>query len=283
MRLKLRVLSANLLRQVGRESVREMLTRSSLRRTAMRLGLVAWRAVQPAGKGWARLVRGVFAAFKPLVLPPILIGFLAPVASMVAAALSWITLTVATDRWFSQPGHLLVLAGAAVAASCAGWRWWPNRKRPAATSSALLRGLGTGVVAIGGAFLWMHYNGDLAWSRPFVVVILTAVAVVTSLWSVTGAGRSVVTGTASGLLAGAVIWAFPQPLNGIGAVLALYGALVVETVLLTRWFPKASSRGAFDHGTGDLVGLLELPSFLTRSPLSRSGRGAIPSSGVTAT
>ncbi len=158
-----------------------------------------------------------------------------------AAALSWITLTVATDEWFSLPGHLLVLAGAGVAAACAVGRWWPNRKILSATSSALLRGLGTAVVATGGAFLWLHNKGDLAWSRPLVVVVLTAVAVVTSLWSVTGPGRSVVTGMASGLLAGIVVCAFPQPLCGVGAVLALYGALVVETVLLTWWFPRASS------------------------------------------
>jgi hypothetical protein len=227
--------------QVGGESVRDLLTRSSLRRTAMRLGLVAWRAVQPAGRGWARLVHGVFAALKPLVLPPILIGFLAPVASMVASALGWITLTVATDSWFSRPGHVLVILGALVASACAIWRWLPKREKFWPTVFAALRGLVTVGVAAGGAYLWLRYGVDLlhlTWLRPLVVVALTVVAVMTSLWSVTEPWRSAVIGMASGLFAGVVVHAFDQPLNGGGAVLALYGALVVETALLTRWFPK---------------------------------------------
>nr|WP_246292531.1 DUF3376 domain-containing protein [Lentzea indica] len=223
---------------VGKESVADLLTRSSLRRTAMRLGLVAWRAVQPVGKLWA----GAFAVLKPLVLPPILVGFLAPVPSMVAAALGWITLTVATDARFSWPGHLLVVLGAGVAAACALLRWWP-KKNVRTTVLTLLRGLFTVGVAAGGAYLWLRFGAELTWLRPLVVMALTGVAVVTSLWSVTEAWRSLAIGMASGLFAGvvvgAVIWLSSEPLNGVVAALAMYGALAVETVLLTRWFPAA--------------------------------------------
>jgi hypothetical protein len=234
---------ARVLCEVGEESVADLLTRSSLRRTAMRLGLVAWRAVQPAGNIWARAVRGACALLKPLVLPPILIGLLAPVPSMVAAALSWITLTVATNTPVSRPGHVLVALGAAVASSGAVLRWWP-RKKAGAALLAILRGLLTAGVAAGGAYLWLRFGVELSgltWFRPLVVVALTGVAVMTSLWSVTEAWRSFVIGAASGLFAGAVIFWSPQPLNGIAAALALYGALAVETFLLTRWFPKASA------------------------------------------
>ena len=237
---------ARVLCQVGEESVADLLTRTSLRRTAMRLGLVAWRAVQPAGNVWARAVRGFCALLKPLVLPPILIGLLAPVPSMVAAALSWITLTVATNAPFSRPGHVLVALGAVVASSGAVLRWWPKKKAGTALL-ALLRGLLTAGVAAAGAYLWLRFGVELnglTWLRPLVVVVLTGVAVTTSLWSVTGRLRSLVIGAASGFFAGAVIFWWPQPLGGSGATLALYGALAVETVLLTRWFPKASAEGA---------------------------------------
>lgn len=234
---------ARLLCEVGHESVADLLTRSSLRRTAMRLGLVAWRAVQPAGNAWARVVRLVCAVVKPLVLPPILVGFLAPLPSMAAAALGWITLTVATNDWFSWPGHLLVASGAVVASGCAVVRWWPKRKSLWQTTLAVLRGLLTAGVAALGVYLWLEYGagyGQVMLLRPLLVVVLTVVAVVTSLWSVTK-GRSLVIGMESGLVAGLVILPFEQPFSGGWAVLALYGALAVETVLLTYWFPEAKT------------------------------------------
>ncbi|WP_433261758.1 DUF3376 domain-containing protein [Actinosynnema sp. CS-041913] len=240
------------LAEVGAESVRDLLTRSSLRRAAMRLGLVAWRAVQPAGDGLARLVRGLFAVAKPVVLPPVLVGFLAPVASMAAAALCWIAVTVATDDGFSRPAHVLVALGSGVAVGCAVWRWWPHRRSPWATVRAVLVGVVTVAAVVAGVVGWLGFVPEgVREFRSVFVGLLTGFAVLTSLWSVAGFGlagggsrwrRVFLIGSLPALLAAVLTFGFQwvaDPLGPWPAMLVVYLALALETSLLTKRFPDA--------------------------------------------
>ncbi|MBB5957128.1 putative acylesterase/phospholipase RssA [Saccharothrix tamanrassetensis] len=241
------------LAEVGGESVRDLLTRSSLRRAAMRLGLVAWRAVQPAGDGLARLPRALSAVVKPVVLPPVLVGFLAPVASMAAAALCWIAITVATDSAFSRPAHVLVALGAGVAVGCAVWRWWPHRRDWRATVRAVLVGVVTVAAVVAGVVGWLDRVPEgVRDFRSVFVGLLTGFAVLTSLWSVAGFGlagggrrwrRVFLIGALPALLAVVLTLLFQvfvaDPLGGWPAVLVVYLALALETCLLTKRFPDA--------------------------------------------
>ncbi|MEV6645844.1 DUF3376 domain-containing protein [Amycolatopsis sp. NPDC051371] len=249
--------NAHVLGDVGDESVRMLFKHAHLRRAGLRLGLVAWRAIQPAGatKG-ARAGRTLFMMMKPLVVPPFLIGFLAPVWSAVAAAFAWSAVSIGTGRWFSPPGHYFVALGAALAGGYFCWHYLPDKDRrtPFRRVAAFAIGVFAYLVGIGLLLQDQPLPVQVApWVRAVAVGALSAAAVGVSLWGVaaigirTGRWRRIVfvvfTSLVPALVATvltAVFGVFVMdggPLGGWAAAGILYVTILGETVMLTKYFP----------------------------------------------
>jgi hypothetical protein len=114
--------------QLGAETLLGSLDQHDLQRTTMRAGLVAWRAVQPSGKGGASVVRfGFEAILKPFLFIPVLLALTAPIGSLLAGAFTWLAVAVATERMVSPPVHLLILAGMAGTLFALAWRMHAKR------------------------------------------------------------------------------------------------------------------------------------------------------------
>lgn len=240
-----------LLGDIGKESIRELFKNRFLSRTTLRLALVAWRAVQPEGDRWARLVRAGFAVTKPLVVPSLAIGFIAPVGSLVATLFAWVAVAAAGTVWFNPPAHGLLAAGAAYATGCLSWHYWrrPQIRKPwlyrlilpAFAALAVLLGLGFGVL------------DRLTWQldapvRVLVTFLASSAAAAASLWWMPVKGgprqRSFVALTAltAGLVPAAVVSALilgrvAMPATWLTATV-LYAVLALETIFLTRWYPS---------------------------------------------
>ncbi|MEV0438747.1 DUF3376 domain-containing protein [Streptomyces spectabilis] len=108
-------------RRIGEETVPELLRAHDPRRAAVRLGLLAWPALEPSGNRWkAFLGRGVMWALKPFVWLPVVLAVLAPLLAVCAGSLMWVGVAFSTQRWFSPPGHL-VLALCVAPASVVGF------------------------------------------------------------------------------------------------------------------------------------------------------------------
>ncbi|MFJ8911240.1 DUF3376 domain-containing protein [Amycolatopsis sp. NPDC102389] len=248
---------AQVLGQVGAETVRVLFKRPHLRRAGLRLGLVTWRAIQPAGtsKG-AKLGRTLFAVTKPMVVPPLLIGFLAPLWSVVAGLLAWGAVSVGTNEWFSPPGHLFLAIGIGFAGGYFCWHYLPDkggatpfRRVVAFAVGALLFLLGLGLLLRRTALPWEFDP----WERAAYVGGLSALSVLVSLWGVTAIGirsgrgrRLTFVGltvlfpalVAASLTAVASVLLWPgEPLTGWAATGILYFTIAWETVMLTRFFP----------------------------------------------
>lgn len=67
--------------------------------------------------------RMLFALAKPMVVPPLLIGFLAPLLSVAAGLLAWGAVSVTTDEWFCMPGHLFLAIGIGFAGGYCCWHY----------------------------------------------------------------------------------------------------------------------------------------------------------------
>ncbi|MCX4910692.1 patatin-like protein [Streptomyces sp. NBC_00878] len=124
----------NAFRDIGAETVPQLLRKREPRRAAVRLGLLAWSALQPSGRRWARLVRAVMIVLKPFVWLPPVFSTLAPLPTLAAAALLWLVVAYGGGAWFSPPGHGFLLGVFAVPLcalwsvtairSWRDWRWW---------------------------------------------------------------------------------------------------------------------------------------------------------------
>ena len=128
---------AHALNSVGEESVRHLLGRWGLRRTAVRLGLVGWRALQPAGGPGVLASTLLMSPFKPLAVAGLL-AWLAPVNSAVASGIACAAVVHATGELWSW-AQLLPLTTLAVAVGVALRR----RTRP----TGFWRSSGLGVLA----------------------------------------------------------------------------------------------------------------------------------------
>ena len=124
----------NAFRDIGAETVPQLLRKREPRRAAVRLGLLAWSALQPSGRRWAIPVRAVMIVLKPLVWLPPVFSTLAPLPTLAAAALLWLVVAYSGGAWFSPPGHGFLIGVFAIPLfglwcvtakrSWRHWRWW---------------------------------------------------------------------------------------------------------------------------------------------------------------
>jgi patatin-related protein len=239
---------------VGSESIRGLFKNRYLSRATLRLALVAWRAVQPAGRGWwSRIARAGFAVTKPLVIPSLVIGFLAPGKSLLATLFAWVAVAAAGEVWFSPPTHALLAGGTAYAIGSLCWHHW---RRPlngrSRLSRLLLPGLAALVALLG---LGFGYLDQVSWRldtpiRVLVTFAAASAAVAASLWWMPAAGErkqrlrsSFVarTAIAAGLVAAAVLAVVLTQVTVPAVWLTaavLYAVLALETVCLTRYYPS---------------------------------------------
>ncbi|OXM51305.1 DUF3376 domain-containing protein [Amycolatopsis alba] len=248
---------AHVLGDVGSETVRKLFKHAHLRRAGLRLGLVAWRAVQPAGKSkGARFGRTLFAVTKPMVVPPLLIGFLAPLWSAVAGLLAWAAVSVGTDSWFSMPGHLFLAIGVGFAGGYFCWHYLPDHDGTTPFRRVAAFAVGTFLFLLGLGLVLRGVESPFAlgrWQRAAFVGGFSALSVLVSLWGVTavwirtGLWRRltfvVLTALVPALLAASltalsavVLWP-GEPLTGWMAAGTLYLTIAGETLMLTRFFP----------------------------------------------
>jgi hypothetical protein len=242
---------ADLIATVGRETLRKLLGRAHVRRTATRVGLVAWRAVQPSGSGFpARLARTVFGLAKPMVLLPPLATLTSPAGAVIAALGAWLLVAAVAGTWSSPLTAPVIALGFGVTAGIAAWRATGRLGWPMAGSAALagvLLLLGGAVLAATADGLWESESaqyaailfGSLAVIVPYGWLTASRVAgwmllgVMFVLLFLAGMGLAAMSepggttyGQAGGWLSG--------PFLGL---LALYVVLSIPTVLLTWLFP----------------------------------------------
>ncbi|MGH3646217.1 MAG: DUF3376 domain-containing protein, partial [Micromonosporaceae bacterium] len=250
---------ATLIAEVGEEKLPGLLHRFHSRRTATRVGLVGWRAVQPAGTGVkAWLARRAFGVLKPLVLLPVLASIASPLASIAAAFGAWLLVAAVAHTWSSPVTQPVLAVGFAVTGAIAAWRLrrgrgWTIAGWAAGGAILVLLG-GAALVTFGGNQLWdsapLRYTamviGALAALTPFLWLTASRTAGI-KLLGLMLAGNLVV-------LAGIIaldVWGLPdvvsrmiRVLNPEGwltgpplGLLALYAVMTVPTVLLTWLFP----------------------------------------------
>jgi hypothetical protein len=113
---------------VGAESVIDLLRRSDLRQTLLRLGLVGWRALLPGGAAGVAINSALVPTVGTTLYLPLLLALVAPIASIVAGATMW----VATSAASGKTGLLEHLPTAiAVVLSCVMYSWQLSASRRA--------------------------------------------------------------------------------------------------------------------------------------------------------
>ncbi|ARZ71902.1 hypothetical protein SMD11_6326 [Streptomyces albireticuli] len=239
--------------EVGAEPVGELVRRPAPRRAALRLGLVAWRALQPSGdRPRTYVARGLMELFRPLVCLPLVLSLVAPSAALAAAVCAWFAVMAGTGVWFSYPAHLAVLVGVSLAAT--GLCLHHAAKGRRALLPGFLVPLGAGLVA---AYGWLdHQRAELGPASVFLVTALGyGGAVALALVAGVGVRRvSVVTPVLAGVGAGAV-QAAAHPLPAWAAFAVLYGVLAAGALALTFFFPQDDP----DARAPDLHDLVEAP------------------------
>ncbi|RSN07029.1 hypothetical protein DMC63_36015 [Streptomyces sp. WAC 05977] len=211
------------------------------------------RGVRP--QMFALAKRTLFALAKPMVVPPLPIGFLAPLLSVAAGLLAWGAVSVATDEWFSMPGHLFLTIGIGFAGGYFCWHYLTDKG-----GTTPFRRVAT--FALGSLLYLLLRGADLPrefgpWARSVWVGVLSASSVLVSLWGVTaisirsGRGRRLTflgltvlipALLASTLTALASVLFWPgDPLTGWAAAGILYATIAWETIMLTRYFPDPPS------------------------------------------
>ncbi|MGH8903107.1 MAG: patatin-like protein [Egibacteraceae bacterium] len=264
---------------VGREDVRTLLRRPHLRRATARLGLVAWRAVQPSGTKVApKLARFALRALEPLIYLPLLLAAVAPTGTIVGAALSWLAVAVVAGTWLSLPTHLAIALGASVAV---GVRVWRGKRPQSATAGsgggsgldhgvpepvpvwkAVSAGFGTLVVALVAARLLrglMPFPSIGAGTAATIAAVFFTVAVLTVFWWLPGQGRLprkrddigllllMAVGSAVAALLAARIAQLPwltEHMRSWRMLLLLYAPLWVQSYLLAKRFPEPPNSAA---------------------------------------
>ncbi|MEW2416030.1 hypothetical protein AB0953_20240 [Streptomyces sp. NPDC046866] len=232
------------LRAIGAEEVSDLVRQRDPRRAALRAGLLAWPALQPSGRGGARLVQGVLGVLKPLVYLPFLYAVLAPWPALAAAALMWTGIAFCTGQWSSLPGHVPVCLYAMAALAAGTGRFRPPGLRYAALAS----------LAVPPLALWLlrgHQPPDLGpgW-RSLVIGAAFALAAAGVLDA--GTDRWLLFPVAA-LVAGgwAALVQFGRPAldNGWWGALMLYAVLFWVTFVLPWLYPRAAPRPTRRPGT----------------------------------
>lgn len=246
---------ATLMAEVGDEKLPGLLHRFHSRRTATRVGLVGWRAVQPGGTGFkAGLARAAFGLFKPLVLLPALAAIASPLASIAAAFGAWLLVAAVAHTWSSPVIQPVLAAGFALTGAIAAWRLRHAKGWTIAGWAAA----GAGLVVVCGGFL-VGYGANQLWdSAPlrYTAMVVGVLVALTPFWWLSASrapgvrvlglmlggqllvlaaiiGLTVWGAGLLGVLDPAGWWSGP-PLG----LVALYAVLTVPTVLLTWLFPK---------------------------------------------
>ncbi|MQA27483.1 MAG: DUF3376 domain-containing protein, partial [Micromonosporaceae bacterium] len=255
---------------VGDETLRVLLRRWHVRRTAVRIGMVGWRAVQPAGDGiFARLARAAFGVIKPVALMPALAAVASPIGGITAGLGSWLLVAAVAGTWSNPVIQPVLAVGFALAFGIAAWRLWGASGWTAAASAAagaLFAVLGGWLlVALGLNQLW-----DSSALRYGAIVLGALAAIVPFVWLLASRGRGtrllgwmLLLLLAAGAL-GVALSTVPDlvsrlsggrpaeeiPLNGaVGwlsgptlGLLTLYAVLSIPAWLLTYFFPAAPRR-----------------------------------------
>jgi hypothetical protein len=120
------------LSRIGSEVVAELLSRSEMRRTLIRLGLVAWRCTLPAGWKGAVVQAVATLTVGALLFLPLLMCLLAPWASIVSALSAAAAVSVAAGSWLTW---LHLPMAAAICLSAGVWAW-QRTARPAGQLSS---------------------------------------------------------------------------------------------------------------------------------------------------
>lgn len=278
----------------GGESIRALLRKEHLRRTGMRLGLVAWRSLRPAAKSVTGfLLRALMAALKPVVLIPLLIGFLTPVPTLFSSIFAWCAVAVATDSWLSTPTHYFVATGSAASMGYIAWHYWTTRSGKARRWLVMssMAAAFAGLVTLGSvlrARVPVPF-GDESWTSLAALGTLSALAVLASVWGVLGRrikshrlrrfGFMVGVTMTPGLTVALTTYLItqytrwdPWPIGSWWATFVLYLTLAAETLVLTYFYPLPPKPPGDDATGADA----SIPS--SRAPAASSpGRGTRPS------
>ncbi|MCD9195008.1 DUF3376 domain-containing protein [Streptomyces albireticuli] len=226
---------------VGAQPVGELVRRPAPRRAALRLGLVAWEALQPSGgRPRTHAARGFMWFCLPFVCLPLVLSLVAPSAALASAVCAWFAVMAGTGVWFSFPAHLAVLVGASLAVTGICLHHLPKGRR--ALLPGFLVPLGAGLVA---GYGWLdHQRADLGTAGVFLVTALGyGGAVALPLLAGVGVRRvSVLTPLLVGAGAGALqdTW---HPLGAWAAFAVLYGVLAMATLALILFLPEGDPDG----------------------------------------
>ncbi len=168
-----------LLGEVGKETIVDLLRKQDLRRVSLRVGLVVWRALLPAGRGSAWFGRRVLNAIEPVLWLPVLLALAAPLATFGAGLLTAVAIAFATDHPLSVPPDLFVLVGVTLAAASGRWQRAPEKSRKPQVLVVL--GL-AGAVLVALIVVWVLENPKLTgWSWEWRLLVVTALAIAASL------------------------------------------------------------------------------------------------------
>ncbi|MDF1487341.1 DUF3376 domain-containing protein [Tessaracoccus caeni] len=178
--------------ELGAENPIHLLSRPSLRRTLLRLGLGAFRGLtglKPVDQGppsnpappsvkttgvWAFVLRALVG---PFVVPPLLFSLTSPVLALVATVLSYVSLSFAVGNW-ATPVHLLFIPALVLAVVGIVLRGYRSRL------TALAKGVqrAAWISAVGFVGLWLLIRAarpdlsTLGDAGPWVAGLLATVA-----------------------------------------------------------------------------------------------------------
>ncbi|MFD9335369.1 DUF3376 domain-containing protein [Streptomyces sp. NPDC060028] len=224
--------------QIGAEGVNQLVRAPDPRRAALRTGLVAWPAIQPSGRLWARPVRVLLDTVAPLFWLPTLAALLAPATALIAFVLMWIGVAFASDHWSSLLAHIPLCCYAMIALGAGirqqsglGWLRVPLYLLVLGPPVALwqLRGL--------------HPTDDTSpWERTLVVAAAFAIAAAALLYL--GSNRwcqvpcaSLAAGLIAGLVVGVLQHLGGEP-GGWWGALVLYAVLAWTSWILPWLYPR---------------------------------------------
>jgi patatin-related protein len=121
--------AAQVLGRIGTETIRDLIVKKDLRRSILRLGLVAWRALLPSGTDPRTKAGRVFLnAFEPIAWLPLLFGVAAPLLTIIAGLVMLVAVAVTVDHWASVPADVIIITGIFIAIGISWWQRW--KKKP---------------------------------------------------------------------------------------------------------------------------------------------------------
>jgi len=240
--------------RTGEETPRQLLRKRDLRRSILRLGLVGWRALSPAGNRAGRVARGALRVIEPVVWLPFLLALTAPLATIFAGICMMAAVAVSVDRVASLPADLIVLTGSLVALG--SWRWQSGTSDKVGLGRAVLW-MVVALAMIGGlitvwCFDWRPFDMS-DWERAAIVAGLAALGTIIPSYRILRfSGRAaifVIFGMAAvaALLACLLAYAIVSIPEGNRTqswlvLLVLYVPLAVACLVLHRFYPMPARK-----------------------------------------